>query len=218
MLGILTSFYVDSSPVSLRSTRNFIEIPSPPTIPASPSTQPPPPSQPVPDQSTKLATNTTASPADNETTSVVDDEQVQLKDYLEPRAKAMHNMTEEQLFWRASMVPMISKPPFERKPKVAFLFLTRGEIPFAELWDMFFKGHDGLYSIYWHADPSFNESVPEHSVFHGRRIPSKVISMILINLKLFQGLFLKLHHDSIFLNVSGEVLPVFFLNSNLVIN
>jgi Core-2/I-Branching enzyme len=176
VLGILTSFYVDSSIVSLQFPRNFIEIPSPPTTPASPISPPPPPSQPEPELTNISMTDATASP-DNITAPVVD-EPIQLKaGYMEPR-KVMHNMTEEELFWKASMVPQISKPPFERKPKVAFLFLTRGEIPFAELWDVFFKGHEGLYSIYWHVDPLYNGSVPEHSVFHGRRIPSKVMILI----------------------------------------
>ncbi|CAA6671326.1 unnamed protein product [Spirodela intermedia] len=65
--------------------------------------------------------------------------------------------------------------PFRRVPKVAFLFLTRGPLPFAPLWEKFFAGHDGLYSIYVHADPSSNQSAPPGSVFSGRRVPSKVV-------------------------------------------
>lgn len=173
VLGILTSFYVDSNPLPLRSTRNFINVLSPSILPP-PSSPPPPPSQPV-TKSPKFATPTTIS-SDNKTRTVVN-ESVGLQDYVEPR-KAMHNMTEEELFWWASMVPQVAKRPSKHVPKVAFLFLTRGELPFAELWDLFFKGHKGLYSIYWHADPSFNGSVPKHSAFHGRRIPSKVMIFI----------------------------------------
>ncbi|OWM65129.1 hypothetical protein CDL15_Pgr008716 [Punica granatum] len=87
----------------------------------------------------------------------------------------MHGMEEKELFWRASMSPKISEFPFKRVPKVAFMFLTRGPLPLRPLWEMFFKGVDaGLYSIYVHTHPSFNEPVPPDSVFHGRRIPSKV--------------------------------------------
>lgn len=98
-----------------------------------------------------------------------------LRDFLKPPI-AMHDMSEEELLWRASLVPMVHKLPFKlQTPKVAFLFLTKGPVLLAPLWERFFKGIDeGLYSIYVHSHPSFNETVPESSVFHGRRIPSKV--------------------------------------------
>lgn len=87
----------------------------------------------------------------------------------------MHGMTEEELLWRASMVPRIKRPPSKsNKPKVAFLFLTRGELPLAPLWEKFFEGNEGAYSIYVHASPEFNGSAAKGSVFYGRRVPSKV--------------------------------------------
>lgn len=59
--------------------------------------------------------------------------------------------------------------------KVAFLFLTKWDLPMAPLWEKFFEGHRGLYSIYVHSDPAFNGSDPEEgSAFYRRRIPSKV--------------------------------------------
>lgn len=85
-----------------------------------------------------------------------------------------HGMSDEELLWRASMTPKIQEFPFERVPKIAFMFLTRGPVILAPLWEKFFKGNQGLYSIYVHSDPSFNGSEPEGSVFHGRRIASKV--------------------------------------------
>jgi hypothetical protein len=98
---------------------------------------------------------------------------VGLKQYLKPPS-AMHDMKDEELLWRASMAPRIREFPLKRTPKVAFLFLTKGPLPLAPLWELFFKGHEGLYTIYVHPNPSFNGTVPENSVFHGRRIPSKV--------------------------------------------
>ena len=98
---------------------------------------------------------------------------VGLKEYLKP-PNVMHDMEDNELLWRASMVPRISELPFNRTPKVAFMFLTKGSVPLARLWELFFKGHEGLYSIYVHPNPSFNGTVPQHSVFHGRRVPSKV--------------------------------------------
>jgi len=86
----------------------------------------------------------------------------------------MHNMTDEELYWRASMAPMIRRAPDSRVPKVAFLFLVRGELPLRPLWEKFFEGHQGLYSIYVHAHPSYTGSPPADSVFHGRYIPSQV--------------------------------------------
>lgn len=86
----------------------------------------------------------------------------------------MHKMDDDELFWRASMVPQIQEFPYEHVPKVSFMFLAKGPMPLAPLWEKFFEGHEGLYSIYIHSDPLYVASVPENSVFLGRRIPSKV--------------------------------------------
>lgn len=94
----------------------------------------------------------------------------------------MHNMDDEELFWRASMVPMIQNFPYQRVPKIAFMFLTKGPIPLAQLWEKFFQGHHGFYSIYVHSDPLYNEVMPENSVFHGRQVPSKVSTFPLFSL------------------------------------
>ncbi|MED6180412.1 hypothetical protein PIB30_010043 [Stylosanthes scabra] len=86
----------------------------------------------------------------------------------------MHDMNDDELMWRASMVPKIREVPFRMTPKVAFMFLTRGPLYLGPLWERFFKGNQGLYSIFIHSHPSFNaSSVPKTSVFFGRRIPSK---------------------------------------------
>ncbi|KAL5211213.1 hypothetical protein ABZP36_022060 [Zizania latifolia] len=61
-------------------------------------------------------------------------------------------------------------------PKVAFLFLTRWDLPMAPLWEKFFEGHRALYSVYVHTDPAFNGSdAVEGSAFHRRTIPSKEV-------------------------------------------
>ncbi|GBG73535.1 hypothetical protein CBR_g16878 [Chara braunii] len=39
---------------------------------------------------------------------------------------------------------------------IAFLFLTRGPMPFAPIWERFFQGHDRFYTIYVHAHPNFH--------------------------------------------------------------
>lgn len=93
--------------------------------------------------------------------------------------KTMHDMNEQEMLWRASLVPKIKEVPFKYKPKVAFMFLTKGPVLLAPLWERFFKGNEGLYSIYVHSHPSYNETLHQNSVFYGRRIPSKVGTCLL---------------------------------------
>lgn len=93
-------------------------------------------------------------------------------------SNSLISLNDEDLLRRASMInSRIEK--LVGVPKVAFMFLTKGPLPLAPLWEKFFQGHQGFYSIYVHADPSFNDTVPETSVFYGRRIPSQVISQAL---------------------------------------
>ncbi|TYI94410.1 hypothetical protein E1A91_D02G202200v1 [Gossypium mustelinum] len=108
-------------------------------------------------------------------------DRIGLTEFLEP-PHVMHDMDDKELLWRASLAPRIPQYPFHRVPKVAFLFLTKGPVPLAPLWEKFFKGHQGLYSIYVHSDPSFNLTEPEGSVFHGRRIPSKEVEWGNVNM------------------------------------
>lgn len=90
----------------------------------------------------------------------------------------MHNMDDDELFQQALLVGKNEKSYGYDKylTRVAFMFLTRGPLPLAPLWEKFFEGAGDkeLYSIYIHADPLYKGSVPQKSVFHGRRIPSKV--------------------------------------------
>ncbi|KAL8474822.1 hypothetical protein ACS0TY_031304 [Phlomoides rotata] len=97
-----------------------------------------------------------------------------LKEFLEP-SNLMHDMTDEELLWRASMMPRVQQHPFIRIPKVAFMFLAKTNLPLAPLWELFFRGHQGKYSIYVHSQPFWNGSFPPGSVFHGRSIPSKKV-------------------------------------------
>ncbi|XP_072958448.1 glycosyltransferase BC10-like [Typha angustifolia] len=94
--------------------------------------------------------------------------------WIKPPSNLMHNMSEEELFWVASYAPRVKKYPFKRLPKIAFMFLTKGPLPLSPLWEEFFKGHEGLYSIYIHSLPNYQSDFPTTSVFYGRRIPSQV--------------------------------------------
>ncbi|VFQ67342.1 unnamed protein product [Cuscuta campestris] len=55
-------------------------------------------------------------------------------------------------------------------PKIAFLFLTPGALPFEKLWDIFFQGHEGKFSVYVHA--SKERPVHFSRYFVGREIRS----------------------------------------------
>lgn len=77
-----------------------------------------------------------------------------LQEHLKMPGIAMHDMTDEELLWTASMEARVPNFPYERKPKVAFLFLTQYKLPLAPLWELFFKGYEDLYSIYVHTYPS----------------------------------------------------------------
>lgn len=104
--------------------------------------------------------------------------------WIRPPSDLIHTMSDEELFWRATFVPRMKKFPFKRVPKIAFMFLTKGPLPLAPLWERFLKGHEGLYTIYIHSLPSYHASFPSSSVFYRRQIPSQVWSLPLLCLLL----------------------------------
>ncbi|CAH2075774.1 unnamed protein product, partial [Thlaspi arvense] len=97
-----------------------------------------------------------------------------LERWVKPPSSLLHTMNDTQLFWRASFVPQIKEYPFNRTPKIAFMFLTRGELPLAPLWERFFAGNEGLYSIYIHSLPDYQANFSASSVFYRRQIPSQL--------------------------------------------
>ena len=101
-------------------------------------------------------------------------EPLSFRSWIKPPSTVWHTMNDSQLFWRASFDPQITSYPFKRVPKIAFMFLTRGPLPMARLWDRYFKGHEEHYSVYIHALPSYVEDYPPSSAFYRRQIPSQV--------------------------------------------
>jgi hypothetical protein len=97
-----------------------------------------------------------------------------------------HNMEDEELLYKASMTTTTTAAAtaaeahtgtmLQEEAKIAFLFLTRGALPLRALWDAYFEGHEGRYSIYVHAHPNFlqDPTISSSSVFFRRYIPSKV--------------------------------------------
>lgn len=117
--------------------------------------------------------------------SSVKEESKEVSETPRPAASSvyLHNMADEELFWRASMVPRIRKNPLKKVAKVAFMFLVRGRLPLSPLWARFFRGYKGFYSIYVHTQPYFVGEVAPEPMFQGRRIPSEVwIKSYLLNL------------------------------------
>lgn len=102
------------------------------------------------------------------------EEPTSLEQWIKPPSNLLHKMTDKELLWRASFTSRVKKYPFERVPKIAFMFLTKGPLPLAPLWERFLKGHEGLYSIYIHSLPSFQVDFPSSSVFYRRQIPSQL--------------------------------------------
>lgn len=103
------------------------------------------------------------------------EEQSSMESRFSTPSSLLHAMSDEELFWRASFVPLMKTFPFKRVPKIAFMFLVKGPLPFAPLWERFFKGHEGLFSIYMHSLPSYDAEFPPSSVFYERQIPSQVL-------------------------------------------
>lgn len=97
-----------------------------------------------------------------------------IESWIRPPSNLLHIMNDTELLWRASFDPQRKDYPLRRTPKIAFMFLTKGPLPFAPLWERFFKGHEGFYSIYIHSSPSYDADFPSSSVFYKRQIPSQV--------------------------------------------
>ncbi|XP_051134838.1 glycosyltransferase BC10-like [Andrographis paniculata] len=103
-------------------------------------------------------------------------ESTTLATWIKPPSNLLHEMNDTELFWRASHVPVIRHYPFERIPKIAFMFLTRGPLPMSPLWEKFFRGNEKLYSIYVHSSPSYyRPDFALSSVFYGRQVPNQVV-------------------------------------------
>ncbi|KAG4962588.1 hypothetical protein HKD37_14G039630 [Glycine soja] len=96
-----------------------------------------------------------------------------LDKWIRPPSSSIHNMSDKELLWRASFVPRIKGYPYPRVPKIAFMFLTKGPLPLAPLWERFLKGHEKFYSVYIHSLPSYQPQFPSSSVFYNRQIPSQ---------------------------------------------
>ncbi|POO01879.1 Glycosyl transferase [Trema orientale] len=213
-LGVTLSFYILDFPFSLHYQYFRPNITTPPLSNPLLSLFPPPPPPPsvLPNQ-TEIVSNL-AGIFSNRTklVSSSNTDRIGLREYLKP-PKVSHDMDDKELLWRASMVPKIKEFPFNFTPKVAFMFLAKGEVALAPLWDRFFRGNEGLYSVYVHSNPSFNGTVPQNSAFYGRWIPSKIVrwgepNMMEAERRLLANALLDLSNQR-FVLISESCIPLF---------
>ncbi|RLN04565.1 uncharacterized protein C2845_PM13G06560 [Panicum miliaceum] len=90
-------------------------------------------------------------------------------------------LTDAETAARVVFRQILSTPPFiSRNPKIAFMFLTPSKLPFEKLWELFFKGHEGRYTIYVHA----SREKPQHvsPIFVGRDIHSEKVGWGMITM------------------------------------
>ncbi|CAL9162804.1 unnamed protein product [Musa hybrid cultivar] len=96
-----------------------------------------------------------------------------LKEWLPPVHTRVYN--DDELAARVVIRDILLMPAVESKnPKIAFMFLTPGSLPFEKLWEKFFLGHGDKFSIYVHA----SREKPLHisSLFVGKEIRSEKVA------------------------------------------
>ncbi|KAA8525751.1 hypothetical protein F0562_007598 [Nyssa sinensis] len=80
-------------------------------------------------------------------------------------------LTDEETASRVVIREILKTTRIQSKnPKIAFMFLTPGPLPFEKLWDMFFHGHEDRFSVYVHS--SRERPVHLSRYFAGRDIRS----------------------------------------------
>ncbi|EXB30978.1 hypothetical protein L484_016838 [Morus notabilis] len=73
-----------------------------------------------------------------------------ISDWLPP--VPTREYTDEEIASRVVIREILNAAPMQSEsPKVAFMFLTPHSLPFEKLWDKFFHGHEGKFSVYVHA-------------------------------------------------------------------
>ncbi|KAG7602248.1 Glycosyl transferase family 14 [Arabidopsis thaliana x Arabidopsis arenosa] len=70
----------------------------------------------------------------------------------------------------------LKKPRLDQRPQIAFLFIARNRLPLEFVWDAFFKGEDGKFSIYVHSRPGFvlNEATTRSKYFLDRQLNDSI--------------------------------------------
>ncbi|XP_068642285.1 glycosyltransferase BC10-like [Aristolochia californica] len=83
-------------------------------------------------------------------------------------------LSDDEVVSQVVIREILNAPTIQSKnPKIAFMFLTPGSLPFEKLWEKFFLGHEDRFSIYIHA----SREKPRHTspLFVGREIHSEKV-------------------------------------------
>ncbi|KAH6801583.1 Core-2/I-branching beta-1 [Perilla frutescens var. frutescens] len=95
-----------------------------------------------------------------------------LQNWLPPAL--FRGLTDDEFASRVVIRDILNSPPIiSLNPKIAFLFLTPGALPFEKLWDKFFQGNEGRFSVYVHA--SKDKPVHFSRYFINREIRSDTV-------------------------------------------
>lgn len=79
-------------------------------------------------------------------------------DWLPP--VIVREYSDEEIAAHVVIQDILNRPPVQSEnSKIAFMFLSPGSLPFEKLWDKFFHGHEGRFSVYVHA----SKEKPVHS-------------------------------------------------------
>ncbi|CAE6101436.1 unnamed protein product [Arabidopsis arenosa] len=70
----------------------------------------------------------------------------------------------------------LKKPRLDQKSQIAFLFIARNRLPLEFVWDAFFQGEDGKFSIYVHSRPGFvlSEATTRSKFFLDRQVNDSI--------------------------------------------
>ncbi|KAM7268594.1 hypothetical protein ACFE04_010760 [Oxalis oulophora] len=91
-------------------------------------------------------------------------------------------LSDEESIAHVVFKELLKAPPVQsRNPKIAFMFLTPGTLPFEKLWDRFFHGHEDRFSVYVHASRENPNHVSPYFVgrdIHSEKVDWGKISML----------------------------------------
>lgn len=94
--------------------------------------------------------------------------------YEQLPAVPSRELTDEETAAQVVIREILKTPHVQSKnPKIAFMFLTPGSLPFEKLWDQFFHGHEDRFTVYVHA--SREKTVHVSRYFAGRNIRSEKV-------------------------------------------
>ncbi|XP_015885359.3 glycosyltransferase BC10 isoform X1 [Ziziphus jujuba] len=83
-------------------------------------------------------------------------------------------LTDDEIASEVVIKEILKSHPVQTKtPKIAFMFLTPGSLPFEKLWEKFFHGHEDRFTVYVHASRERPGHVSRY--FIGRDIHSEKV-------------------------------------------